>query len=90
MLSVIVLSLILFLPLRKFWEHHQAETILKTPGTSFLIGFLLYIFMPIAAIILMITLIGFPIGLTLLLTYPLLFVLAATVNTCSFLGILHK
>lgn len=90
MISIIVFSLLLYLPLRNVWENMQASVLLEKPGKTIIIGLLTYILLPIAAILLMMTVIGLPIGALLLVLYIFMFVLASIVNTCSFLGILHK
>lgn len=66
-----------------FFTHQTADTLLAMPWASLGIGFVAFIIIPAAAIILMITIIGIPLGLVLLLIYPVLlfvgYVMAAVV-----------
>ena len=85
-ITMIIIGLILkklFPKMFKFFndQEHSTKEIFKTLG----IGFLLLICVPIAALVMIITIIGIPISLILIVLYALLIYLTA-IPTASFIG----
>jgi cytoskeletal protein CcmA (bactofilin family) len=74
LLGLMLLGTILILVFPKFAQD-AAGTIASDPGKSLALGLALLVTLPVAAMLLMMTVIGIPLGMTVLLLYPLALVI---------------
>ena len=82
--SLLVLGAILLLVLPRFTSQ-VARTVATDPGKSIALGFALAMCVPAAAILALVTVIGIPLGVGLLLVYPVLLMLGY-ITVSMFLG----
>lgn len=74
LLGLMLLGAVLILVFPKFAQD-AAATIASDPGKSLALGLALLVTLPVAAMLLMMTVIGIPLGMTVLLFYPLALVI---------------
>jgi len=67
------------------WYARVAETLQRRPGVSALVGFIVLVCVPVAALLLLVTIIGVPLALGVLLLYPLV-LLVGYASTAVALG----
>jgi len=81
-LALLAVALALALP---DWYARVADTLQSRPGVSALVGFIVLVCVPVAALMLLVTIIGVPLALGVLLLYPLL-LLVGYASTAVALG----
>ncbi|HWQ94260.1 MAG TPA: polymer-forming cytoskeletal protein [Gammaproteobacteria bacterium] len=85
LLGLMLLGAVLILVFPKFAQD-AAGTIASDPGKSLALGLALLVTLPVAAMLLMMTVIGIPLGMTVLLFYPLALVIGY-LTAAYFIGV---
>lgn len=79
----LLISLILLFVWRKVFAN-ISQTLREQPGKSFLMGALFYLLMPIAIILFLITIIGIPLAIILMLLFAIILILGSVIGTSVF------